>query len=319
MDFRIIDRDSLDLERWELLAAEGSFFHTHYWADVCVKGLMPGASAVFLCGFEGDSLVAGMPAIIKKKFGMRAFHSMPFGTYGEVILAAGSAPEAKTEFYRHLEEYFKRSSFSRVNITDFAGRFADWDESSLTKDSCFTHIISLNGREPYRPPDKKIEGHIRTGQRAGTRIVQIETPGQIDSFYRLFRMTEQRHGRQKPLYAKKFFLGLLEVLGGSKKLIWPGMMANGDLVGSCINFVHADTLFNWQTVSDYEMRHFKPNHILLNETILEGISAGVSKINLGASPQYSQGLIDYKERWGGMRVDYDIYTSTSWIRKLLRR
>ena len=43
---------------------------------------------------------------------------------------------------------------------------------------------------------------------------------------------------------------------------------------------------------------------------------GVKKINLGASPRYAHSLIDYKERWSGIKVHYGSYVSDSWLRRL---
>ena len=110
---------------------------------------------------------------------------------------------------------------------------------------------------------------------------------------------------------------MLKHLGDTDILYWNCLMHEGMMVGSCINFIYHNTLFNWQTVSNYEFRRLKPNHVLLSEAIQKGIDRGIRKINLGASPPYAHSLIDYKERWGGVKIDYDTYISDSWFRKLL--
>jgi hypothetical protein len=319
MIFRIIDRRNLDIESWERLAVNGSFFHTHHWADVCFDGLETSIAAVFLCAYVEDRLVGGMPAIITQKYGMKSLHAMPYGTYGEAVFADNLSDSLTDSFYGHLDEYMHEKKFSKVTITDFNRSLSIHDESVLKRLGCFTHIISLNGRGEYHPPDKKIEVHIRTGLRAGTKIVQVKTERQLDEFYDLYNMTERRHGKKKPLYSKRFFTSILNNLKNSNKLVWISLLADNTMVGSSINFIHGEILFNWQTVSNYGKRHFKPNHILLDEAIRMGISAGVKEINLGASPPDAHGLIDYKERWGGVRIDYDFYYSSSWVRKLLKR
>jgi len=177
----------------------------------------------------------------------------------------------------------------------------------------------MNGDGAHTPPDKKLNGHIRSGQRAETEIVQIRGDEMIRKFYRLYSLTEKRHGAARPLYRKRFFLALLDRLGESPRLYWNALREEGRLVGSCINFIHGKTLFNWQTVSDYESRHLKPNHVLLADAIERGAELGVSRVNLGASPEHAHGLIDYKERWGGERVEYACYTSASPLRKMLGR
>jgi hypothetical protein len=319
MAFRAIDRRDLDIESWERIAENGSFFHTHYWADVCYEGLDTSIAAVFLCAYAEDRLVGGMPAIITQKYGMRSLHAMPYGTYGEAVFSGNPGNSLKDGFYGRLDEYIKKNRFSKVTITDFNRSLSIHDEPVLKRLGCFTHIISLNGRGEYHPPDKKIEVHIRKGLRADTEIVEVKTAKQLDEFYNLYNMTERRHGRRKSLYSKRFFSSILDNLANSGKLVWISMLADNVMIGSSINFIHGETLFNWQTVSNYEKRHFKPNHILLDEAIRIGISAGVKEINLGASPPDAHGLIDYKERWGGVRIDYDFYYSSSWVRRLLNR
>jgi len=319
MDFRIIDRRSLDVEAWERLTRSASFFHTHQWADTCVDGLSPGAHAVFLCGYEGDRLVAGMPAVIRKRLMLKSFYSMPYGTYGEAVLAEGANGNIRDEFYVHLVKYLKNGRFSRISITDFDRNFSSLIEPFLVHREVFTHIIYLDGRDEHNPPDRKINGHIRAGQRADSEIGTVRSRDQLNAFYRLYEMTEKRHGSIRPLYSKHFFASILRHLGDSPMLYWNCLMSGEEMVGSCINFIFNDSLFNWQTVSNYEYRHLKPNHMLLSESLRVGLERGAVRANLGASPPYAHSLIDYKERWGGVRVEYDSYLSDSWFRRFFGR
>jgi hypothetical protein len=319
MNFKVTDLESLDRERWEGLARNGSFFHTWHWMKICINGLAPGVTGLFLCGYEGDELVAGMPAIVTKRYGLRSLYAMPYGTYGDAVFAPGLGGAAQAEFGRLLIEYLGEGRFSRIAIVDFDGVLAGRAAPLLKRERCFTHIITLNGNEEHNPPDKKVNGHIRAGQRAETEISRLETFGQLDDFYALYELTEHRHGRRRPLYRKRFFTSILEEIGDSKMLYWNCLLSEGAMVGSCINFIFNESLFNWQTVSDYESRHLKPNHVLLADAIQRGVTLGVKTVNLGASPPDAQGLIDYKERWGGVRVDYDCYHHDSWIRRMIGR
>jgi len=304
---------------WDELAAGGTFFHTRQWADICSQGLGHRAQAIFLTGYENGKIVAGMPAIITRKLGIKSFYSMPYGTYGEVVLAADGDEIQRDLFNAHLIEYLKKNKFSRIAITDFEGKFARISEPFLSWSPAFTHIISLNGASKHDPPDKKINGHIRAGLRADTVKVVVEHGEHLDSFYDLYILTEKRHDQLNPLYSRKFFKAIFDILNGSKMLYWNALMDGDSMIGSCINFIYGNTLFNWQTVSDYSKRHLKPNHVLLSDAINQAIENGIDKINLGASPPYAHSLIDYKERWGGMRYDYDNYLSDSWFRKLINR
>jgi hypothetical protein len=319
MDCTVFDYRSLDKPAWEKLSRNGSFFHTHQWMRICIDGLTPHVDGVFLCGFEDGALVAGMPAIVTKHFGLSSFYAMPYGTYGEAVFEPSLESDRRIAFYRFLIGYLRTSRFSRIAITDFDGTLRGINRNHLRRERCFTHIISLNGNEEHNPPDKKVNGHIRAGQRAETVIRSLTTREQLEEFYSLYELTEQRHGRRRPLYRKEFFESILRHLGDSETLYWNCLISEGTMIGSCINFIFNRSLFNWQTVSNYESRHLKPNHVLLADAIRRGVEAGVKEVNLGASPHDAQGLIDYKERWGGVRVDYDCYCYDSWIRRLIKR
>ncbi len=319
MNCTVFDYQSLDRPAWEKLSRYGSFFHTHRWMRICIDGLTPHVDGIFICGFENGALVAGMPAIVTKHFGLSSFYAMPYGTYGETVFDPSLEADRRAEFYRFLIDYLKTQRFSRVAITDFDGTLHGITTNQLKCERCFTHIISLNGNEEHNPPDKKVNGHIRAGQRAETNITRLTSQEQLEEFYSLYELTERRHGRRRPLYRKEFFASILRHIGDSETLYWNCLISEGAMIGSCINFIFNGSLFNWQTVSDYESRRLKPNHVLLADAIRRGVEAGVKQVNLGASPHDAQGLIDYKERWGGIRVDYDCYCYNSWIRRLLKR
>ncbi len=88
---------------------------------------------------------------------------------------------------------------------------------------------------------------------------------------------------------------------------------DGAMAASQINLIWGDTLFNWQVVSDLGFRQVKPTYLLHDAMIAYAQNQKLRKINLGASPPEAEGLIEYKERWGGTEIGYDIMTSSSWL------
>lgn len=317
MDFRVIERERLDTAAWDNLARHGSFFHTASWADICLTGLAAAHQAVFLCGFEENELIAGMPGLVTRRFGFRTFYSMPYGTYGAPVFSERCREERRREFLDSLSAYFQRMRFSSVFIADFDGSLSDWSEYQMQRTRHFTHIVSLENPEDYRPRPN-IESDLRTGHKLRSEIIHVEDISQIDDFYRLYRLTGMRH-KGGPELGKRLFDTIFKHLAETDKLYWTGLMAEGRLVGSNIHFIHGDTLFNWQTVSDYAMRHYKPGPMLMYDAISMAIRTGLKKVNLGASPPEAAGLVFYKERWQGVRTEYDILTIGSWWRRLLRR
>ncbi len=323
MDFRVIERQSLDVTEWNRLSAKGSFFQTVIWADVCVRGLTadrPGveAEAIFFCGYDDGRIVAGLPAILTRRFGVSAFDSMPNHTYGSALFDSELSPESRDHFIGEVAAYLSERRFSRITITDFDGELRHDERLPLRCDRSFTHIIGIDSLDDFEP-HRRVRRDLRTGSKADTEIAPIRDAVDIDEFYRLYVLTEHRHGRRRPLYRHGFFQALAEVMADSDMLYWPGLSVEGRMIASQINFIHSDTMINWRVVSDYEWRRYKPSQLLLYDAIEKAAAYGVTKINLGASPPDADGLIAYKERWGGAKVEFDIYSHRSRVRRWLRR
>jgi len=320
MDFKVIERPMLDVAAWEKLSARASFFQTIAWADICSDAMGSRARPVFICGFKDRRLRAGMPAIVTSRFGLASLYSMPYDTYGGIIFDDRISAEDKDDFYTGMVAYLRKDLYSRIVITDFSASLAGCEKRcDLHVRTALTHVIPLSSDRTYEPPDKKTRGHVRRGKKEGAEIVTIDSEEYLDEFFNLYCLTEKRHGRETPRYDRHFFDTLLLRLADSNTLLWLGVIADGEMIGSQINFIHADTLFNWQTVSDYDKRRFKPNHLLLDYAIDVARERTLSRVNLGASPEDAEGLIDYKDRWGGRQVEYDIYYYRSGLRKLLGR
>lgn len=318
MDVRIIERPAVDLPVWEALVRQRSFFQTVAWADVCATGMRGQTRAVFLCGHEDNVLKAGLPAIITRRFGLKSFFSMPYGTYGGVAYAGNVDDEVKRQFCNCLATTLDAGGFWYIDMTDYFDSLRLSPDCPLIRTRCETHILELQEGGEFIPPDKGTAGDIRAGEKRGGRIVTIDS-GRLDDFFRLYRLTEQRHGRTRLRYSREFFGAILDILGGTDRLYWTGFEAEGTLIGSQINFVHGDTLFYWQAVSDYDKRWYKPNQVLLYDAILHAGKRGLRQVNLGGSPRDAVGLKKFKEQWGGRPIAYDMYSYRSRLHRLMRR
>lgn len=319
MDFQIIDRHSLDEESWKNLARHGSFFQTIGWVDVCVTGLGSAAEALFFCAYDNDRLVAGMPAVVNKMYGLKTIDSMPNGTYGGPLFSYELDNAGRMEFNSFLDQYFDGKNFSRVAVIDFADSLSEWKAAGFDRNTHFTHIVELDSDGAYKPPGKKTTAEIRAGEKLGGVIGRINDRGDVARFYDIYLATVKRHGIKKPLYDLKFFEAILNIPGRTDTLYWTALTVDGEMIGSQINFLYGDTLFYWQAVSLYEKRIFRPNYRLLFDAFSRAVERGLKRVNLGASPPDAEGLIFFKERWGARQVEYQSITYRSTLRKIIGR
>ncbi|MFH1698970.1 MAG: GNAT family N-acetyltransferase [Candidatus Zixiibacteriota bacterium] len=316
MEIRIIDRRYIDESSWENLARRGSFYHTLPWVDICEKGI-PGRG-IFVCGYENDSLMCGLPAIISRRMGAKSFYSMPNGAYGAVLWSEEILRDQKDEFAKGLTDYFADSSFSQAIIVDYANSIGFWHNRHFFSKSVSTHILDLGSKDEYSPP-KKVLSEIKIGEEAGGDIIRINNDQWLDDYYALYLRNELRHGRTRPLYEKRFYKAIMGKLHDSDNLYWNGLIVKDRLVGSQIHFINNKTQYYWQAVSDFDKRNYRPDYRLLYNAIKSNRNRGVLSVNLGASPVDAEGLIYFKERWGGREFKYPILTSKSKLRKLLGR
>jgi hypothetical protein len=318
MNLHIQTREGIDKSAWDDLAGQYSFFQTIAWVDICLRGIT-GSEALFLIIDYNGRPVAGMPGLITGNFGSTSFLSMPYDTYGGIAFHELVDDRARAVWQEELLNYCSLRRFGKTIIVDFSSEMTDMASAGFSRQLAFTHIIDLRGVSQYSPPDKKIAGHLRKGERSGLRIERITTSACLSDFYEIYAKTERRHGRKRPRHPKRFFAAIFDVLGGSSQLLWLAALHEETMIGAQINFVQGGTLFNWQTVSDFDYRSMKPNHILLKHAIDFALEHNIDEVNLGASPAEAEGLIDYKERWGGQKREYGIYIKRRGLRRLVGR
>jgi predicted N-acyltransferase len=185
------------------------------------------------------------------------------------------------------------------------------------KRTMFTHIIYLD-RDEYKIPDKKIEEHLRTGDRRGALVTEFNDKNELDRFYDLVVKTYRRHNRP-PRYSREFFAELFDLAQRDDRVRWLAVRLKERLIGTRIYFRDKDTILLWQYYSDYEYQQYKPGYLLIDHIIKYALDHGVRSINMGGSPEEAAGLIDHKERWGGVKTDLPYYTLFGGLGKLLYR
>lgn len=317
MDINIFKRDNLDLDAWETLTGQGSFFHTYRWVDICLAGISRKSEAVFICGFDNNHLVAGLPAVVISRAGFKSFLSLPYGTYGSVLFETGMDNHKKQQFLDCVSDFIRERNFSLVEIIDFQASCRKLSIAGMEMTNCFTHILELKEGNEYQPAEGRVERHIKSGQKKQVEIELVNDIHKLEEFYNLYLQTEERHGRTHPVYGKSFFESIYRIIGDSDSLYWTAAIYDNTMIASQINFIHADTLFYWQGVMDYGKREYKPAYLLMNNAINKAVDMGLKRVNLGASPQNADGLIDFKESWGAKRVEYIKYIKKSLLHRLV--
>ena len=78
---------------------------------------------------------------------------------------------------------------------------------------------------------------------------------------------------------------------------------DGAPIASIVTLIHKNTVVYKYGCSDARMHPSGGMALLLWNTIQQARSAGYERLDLGRSDLYNEGLIVFKERWGGIRSD----------------
>jgi Acetyltransferase (GNAT) domain len=310
MAFHIYSAKDLPLEAWSLLTGN-SFFASPAFASLWETF---GGHEVFLADEEQGILKAGMAGIVFGRKYLRRFRSMPEGFYGGIYWSDTVSEMEKGQFIASFEKYLKKEKFIRADIHNPPSPF---HAAAFAERTASTHILHLENNS-YEYSNPNMTRYIRHARKEGDfRIAVLDDENYLDGFYRLVLATCRRHN-VRPRYSREFFSRLLAVSKKDSRVIWPIVLSGDTITASHIRFVERSQIFAWQNYSDRD-DPLRPNYLLYDYIINLAISRNIKEINLGGSPPGADGLVAFKERWGGRKSTYSYYTYLSGLGKFIYR
>lgn len=153
-----------------------------------------------------------------------------------------------------------------------------------------------------------IQRKIQRAEREGLRYGEGTTPEFLDQFYRLFKVTRERH--RVPPQPRKWFVNLVECLGSALKI---RVAYKGDkAVAAMLTLRHKDTLIYKYGCSDPLFNNLGSMHLLYWRAIEEAKKDGLRTFDLGRTDADQQGLITFKNRWGAKQstLTYSRYSTS---------
>ena len=90
------------------------------------------------------------------------------------------------------------------------------------------------------------------------------------------------------------------------------------VIGGSLHFTYRGVATNWLTVSDERQLRLRPNHLVIARVMRDLCAAGYHEYNLGGSPHDAEGLIHFKESWGGTRRPVLEVQHRSLLHRLMR-
>jgi hypothetical protein len=142
-----------------------------------------------------------------------------------------------------------------------------------------------------------IRRKIVRSQREGLTYEEGRSQDLLEKFFPLMVLTRQRHRlAPQPI---SWFHNLIACLGDQLKIRLASH--EGKPVASILTIRYKDTMVYKYGCSDQRFHKFGPMQFLMWQAIQEAKNKGLREFDLGRSDWDNEGLLSFKNRWGGVR------------------
>ncbi|HVP37383.1 MAG TPA: GNAT family N-acetyltransferase, partial [Terriglobales bacterium] len=181
--------------------------------------------------------------------------------------------------------------------------------------NAYTHILDLS-KYMDDPVHKTKRGAIQA-EKKGVKVEPLSSVEKIKDCYNLVLKRDKKHGLKRSKFPLGLYQNIWSIFETGKDLRWSIATADEQIIAFQINFLFKDTIYYWEGASLPEALNQRPNDALFSDIIQWGISQGYKYLNLGGSPEDAEGLVRFKEAWGGEKREYLIYSKKKfWYRTL---
>lgn len=324
MKIEILKTKDLDSKQWNKFVKEsfnGSVFNTVEWIRVWES---KGSEGIFFVLYEDGEIKAGLPVVMVKKMGLKNYYSMPYGTYGGLLIKRKpetfgevgdlSEDEARKEEIISMFLKFAGNKFGIIGLSDFYNELASFGlwQLGFNKLTYKTQLLELFPNENILW-NKKLASStrlkVKQAQKHGVEVDFIKSKFEITDCYNLFKDTALRHKEKGPAFPLEFYNKLFDEMGSI--LRWSIARKGRDILASTVHFIFGDTIFSWASASGSTVLSYRPNNAIIWDTIKWGCNNGYKYYNFGGSPADAKGLYNFKEGWGAREKEYYFYYKES--------
>ncbi len=125
MGFELLYLADLDEQKWEELlfnSPVSTFYHKSAWAKLWFSSFVYFTPLFLVYSGENGEYKAGFPFILSDKYRLKRVYSMPFGTYGGMILSEGLQIEKVTKLFEKMDEELRKLKVVGAEVIDFFGQ-----------------------------------------------------------------------------------------------------------------------------------------------------------------------------------------------------
>jgi len=309
MKFKLLYLGELEENKWEELllhSPSSSFYHKSSWAKLWFSSFVYFTPLFMVYLDEKGDYLAGFPFILSDKYRLKRAYSMPFGTYGGLVSRERLSAEEVRRLHVKIEDELKNLKVISTEVIDFSGNQNSLSECGYKRVRGYTHILDLS-EYMANPAHRTKRGAIQA-EKKGAKVVSLSSAEKIGDCYKLVQKRDKGFGLKRSKYPLGLYENIWNILAPEKELLWNVATIEDQIIAFQINFLFKDTIYYWEGAAKPETLHLRPNDALFKDTIQWGISQDYRYYNLGGSPKKAEGLVRFKEAWGGEKKDYLIYS-----------
>ncbi|HEU4565210.1 MAG TPA: GNAT family N-acetyltransferase [Gemmatimonadaceae bacterium] len=280
----------------ELARATGSFYHEPAWIDGLARCF--GLRVTYLALRTGRSLVGGLPlAEVPGLLGKRRLVSLPFSYAAGPFSAVPGAAAALCDAARTLA---MQRGVSRVEVKHFSppdGVMPGYERVSKYA----TYRVSTEGGPDAvwkRLHPSMIQRSVKKARKSGVQVVRGASAAEWGLMADLQERTSHRLGLPAP--PRRFFLELCRTLQDQGLAdLYLAYLPQGAAAAAIMLWKGTREWIYAFGASLPQFLEYRPNHVLIWTALEDAARAGIT-FDLGRAAPEQQGLVEFKERWGGV-------------------
>jgi len=322
MSVKCFTLDEIDQAKWNNLlekSANATVFHTLEWCQVISKTFQNYHSYFFVGIDSSGNYIAALPVVELKKYGVRNYYSMPYGTYGGIVYVDDYDERAISCVVDAFINFTKGIRTGFVFLVDYHGNLKNVTSCDFIRKPASTHVLSLNDdidKIWTTKVHQKTRNMVRQAEERGVRVRDVRDESEMRECYKMYAETSTRHGLSQHKYPFELYRNLHEIMVEKCLAKWLIAEKGNLLLGNAVFLLFKDSIFYWDDGSFQQHWNLRPNNALVWSMIKYGVEKGFSELNLGSSPPDARGLVRFKERWGGVRINFFCYEKSSFAYKL---
>jgi|GEM_PF-609199 len=310
------------------------------------RSLVPSLPCSLPHSDDSGTVVGAFPCFVFRPMPLsKMLLSMPWTLPGgPLILPGANVVEASLSVIQKLDEIShgtgRFETFPYFETTLTLPRHCSHDISNslvsagyLRKSTNFTHILETKKGydEIWKAYNKRVRGAVRKARKVGVIVRETEGEAEMMDFYKLYLALVEHFNSKRAgssLYVTPKPYGLLRYLQTSPiaRLVVAELdstatdaRAPGGRIIAGLLFLHFNSSVRlWCEASDPNFLSYRPNNAVIDYIIRWACEHGYPRVDFGASPPESKGLIAFKEEWRAQKAWFYTFTKlhSSWKKKL---